>query len=146
MFLCCCSGSKVSNHGEEDETATKDDRLINYEKSFDPGKYDLGYEENDIISMKSYSKEKRKSAPKKIVSGFRIQTTISGEASDCQRSRIELQKLFPDLKTYIIHEFPFYKLRIGDFTSKKDAENFMKILIEKDIRSGLIVPDKIIAE
>ena len=126
-----------------EKKAEEEDKLNDYEKSFDPSKYDLAYEENSPNTKKNSVKTKKKEGVKRSASGFRVQTTLSGEFEDCQRNRNELQKKFPDIKTYIVHEFPFYKLRIGDFQSRKEAEKFIKVLIDKDIKNGLIVPDKI---
>jgi hypothetical protein len=132
---------------KSEEEAPAGDLLSDYEKSFDPGKYELSYEDDKPAAKKSISKNNnKKNSVKKIVSGFRIQTIISGELSECQKRRLELQRLFPDIKTYIINEFPFYKLRIGDFSSRKEADAFNKLLSEKDIKTGQIVPDKIILE
>jgi hypothetical protein len=141
-----CSGSKETSGGKNNNETQSGDKLIDYEKSFDPAKYDLVYEDYSSKAKKNDLKSNKKANSKKIVSGFRIQTILSGEFEDCQRDRKEFQKQFPDQKTYIVHEFPFYKLRIGDFVNRKDAEIFLKFLNDNGIRNGLIVPDKITIE
>jgi hypothetical protein len=146
LIFFSCSGSKDNTNKQTVNSIQEEDKLIDYEKSFDPGRYDLVYEDYLPAVKKADSKNTKKNNQKKSVSGFRVQTTLSGEFEDCQRNRNELQKQFPDMKTYIVHEFPFYKLRIGDFPTRKEAEKFMKLLFEKDIKNGLIVPDKITIE
>ena len=144
--LYSCSGSKEQSEVKTEKIAEEENNLNDYEKSFDPSKYDLPYEETALSVKKYVTRNKKKEGVKRNASGFRVQTTLSGEFEDCQRNRNELQKKFPDIKTYIVHEFPFYKLRIGDFQSRKEAEKFIKVLIDKDIKNGLIVPDKISIE
>ena len=145
LIFFSCSGSK-DEFAKGTEIKIEKDKLTEYEKSFDPGKYDLVYEDPSPAVKKTDLKNNKKNSPRKSVAGFRVQTILSGEFEDCQRNRNELQKQFPDQKTYIVHEFPFYKLRIGDFKTRKEAEKFIKLLNDKDIKNGLIVPDKIILE
>lgn len=139
-----CSGSKPPAESTSEEES--EDILIEFEKSFDPGRYPLSYEDEPSAPMKNNLKNGNKKQAQKISSGFRVQTTISGELSECQKSKKLVQQLFPDKKAYIVHEFPFYKLRIGDFRTRKEAEEFIKLLNEKDIKTGLIVPDKIVID
>jgi len=57
----------------------------------------------------------------KIVDGFRIQLMVasSKEKLEAQKKNIELKL---NLKLYILHDAPFYKLYAGDFTEKKKAD------------------------
>lgn len=138
LFLFACSASKNSKESEKEAAA-----LYDYEKTFDPSKYELDY--NEAPASKD-----NKTAPsgisRKNIPGFRIQVVISSEFDECQQTRRELQKLFPDQKTYIIHEFPFYKLRLGNFKTRKDAESYLQNLSKKSIKSTQIVPDRIVVE
>jgi hypothetical protein len=138
LFLFACSASKNSKESEN-----KDVPLQDYEKAFDPTKYDLDYSK---ASPNKNAASKPSSITRKNISGFRIQVVISNEFDECQQSRRELQKLFPDQKTYIVHEFPFYKLRLGNFRTRKDAESYLQNLSNKNIKSTQIVPDRIVVE
>lgn len=135
IFLSCSSSKENKDINEQKERS-----LIEFEKSFDPSKYELEYETSKPPSKKI---ETKNNTTKKSNYGFRIQISISDELSECQKKKNELQKLFPEYRFYILHEFPFYKLRLGDFQTRKEAEIHLKILNEKDIKNIMIVPDKI---
>jgi len=138
-FLSCSSSKEPST---TDENGNEKYSLNEFEKSFDPSKYDLSYEttpRKDISVKKS-------NVSKKASTGYRIQIIISEDLNECQKKKNEMQKLFPEYNFYLIHEFPFYKLRMGDFATRKEAEIHLKYLNEKNIKSIMIVPDKIISE
>jgi len=138
-FLSCSSSKEPST---TDENGNEKYSLNEFEKSFDPSKYDLSYEttpRKDISVKKS-------NVSKKASTGYRIQIIITEDLNECQKKKNEMQKLFPEYNFYLIHEFPFYKLRMGDFATRKEAEIHLKYLNEKNIKSIMIVPDKIISE
>jgi hypothetical protein len=138
LFLFACSASKETK--KEEKSAS----LQDYEKAFDPTKYGLDYYTETPLNVNNNAKTS--GILRKNISGFRIQIVISKEFDECQRSRKELQNLFPDQKTYILHEFPFYKLRLGNFRTRQEAEDYQKNLFDKDIKNSQIVRDKIVVE
>ncbi|HEY9187278.1 MAG TPA: SPOR domain-containing protein [Ignavibacteria bacterium] len=140
LSILSCSGSKESSITDKKENEKYS--LNEFEKSFDPTKYDLSYE----TTPKKDISVKKSNVSKKATNGFRIQIVITDNLNECQKKRNEMQKLFPEYNFYLIHEFPFYKLRMGDFATRKEAEIHLKYLNEKNIKSIMIVPDKINSE
>ena len=138
IFLLACTASKGLNDSDPVDVSLQD-----YEKAFDPTKHELDYTETPTATDND---TKPNTTTRKNISGFRIQVVISNEFEECQQSRKELQKLFPDQKTYIVHEFPFYKLRLGNFRTRKDAESYIKNLSDNNIKSTQIVPDRIVVD
>ena len=139
LFLFACSASKDSQVSEK-----RDVLLQDYEKAFNPTKYNLEY--NDTTASNSNTTRPTSSISRRNISGFRIQIVISREFDECQKRRKELQMLFPDQKIYIIHEFPFYKLRLGNFRTRGEAESYLQNLSDNNIKSTQIVPDRIVVE
>lgn len=81
----------------------------------------------------------------KGIPGFRIQ--VAAESGNQSRVRIQKNKYdfdaaFPQLKSYIIYDAPYYKLRVGDFRSRLDARRFME-RISREYRNAFIVVDQI---
>jgi hypothetical protein len=78
----------------------------------------------DIISGKTYL----------ITEGYRIQVysgnnqrTSKGEALEKQK---QIKELYPDFRTYIIYNAPFWKLHFGDFRSYEEASYMLYRLRE----------------
>jgi len=48
-----------------------------------------------------------------------------------------------DLKVYVVYEVPFYRVRLGDFQTRTEAEKHVKILKEMGFKESLWIPSKI---
>ena len=71
--------------------------------------------------------------------GYRVQIIISQNENDLIEIQNELlQKT--DEKIYIIFELPNYKLRIGNFISRKEAENFQSKIVKLGYKTAWVVP------
>jgi hypothetical protein len=74
-----------------------------------------------------------------FVRGYRVQVMISQDENELIKLKnILLQSLKEDI--YIIFELPNYKLRIGDFISRKEAESFQEKIVKLGYRTAWVVP------
>jgi len=79
------------------------------------------------------------------VSGFRVQISAdSGPQSKLrtQRRQAEFNARFPEVPSYIIFDSPEFKLRVGDFRTRLDANRFLES-IARDFPAAFIVVDRI---
>lgn len=60
--------------------------------------------------------------------GFRIQVISTNSREEAFRIKAELLSRFPDQKSYTSYQSPSFKVRIGNFLRKEDAEQFRKLL------------------
>ena len=74
-----------------------------------------------------------------FIKGYRVQIVISQNEKELQDVKIEIEKSI-DEKTYIIFELPNYKLRVGNFLNRKEAENFQKKIVRLGYRTAWVVP------
>jgi|TARA_B100001093_G_C26858055_1_gene1028419 hypothetical protein len=80
-----------------------------------------------------------------LVRGYRIQVMISQNENELISLKTNLEKLI-DQKVYIIFELPNYKLRVGDFINRKEAENIQKKIVQLGYRTAWVVPTLIEAD
>jgi hypothetical protein len=74
-----------------------------------------------------------------FVRGYRVQVMISQDENELIKLKNKLlQSLNEDI--YIIFELPNYKLRIGDFISRKEAESFQEKIVKLGYRTAWVVP------
>lgn len=73
------------------------------------------------------------------VKGYRIQVAISQDESDLIDIKEKLELIIKE-KIYIKFELPNYKLRIGNFDSRKKAEAYRNRVIQLGYRSAWVVP------
>lgn len=91
-----------------------------------------------VSSFRSYHKNNG-------MQGYRIQIyTASGNRSKLltERQKSEFSAAFPGIRSYITYDAPYYKLRVGDFRTRLDAEGFMRVVSSKYIYA-MVVPDRI---
>lgn len=60
--------------------------------------------------------------------GYRIQVISTNSRDKALSIKTELLSRFPDQKTYTSYQSPLFKVRIGNFVRKEDAEQFRKTL------------------
>ena len=70
----------------------------------------------------------------KTVSGFRVQVFSSNTQrtakNEAFRKESQIKEEFPDLPVYVNYSSPFWKVRVGDFKTYKEAQEFRSILID----------------
>jgi hypothetical protein len=89
---------------------------------------------------------------KPIEQGYRLQIYSGTNRGEAYSLQVEFALKYPTLDCYLTYTQPNYRLRVGDFASRADAEKVKK-MIEKDnefdiafIVSDKVNPDKIYEE
>ncbi len=82
---------------------------------------------------------------KETISGYRIQICSSANRNLALEIKAELQLGYPDLKSYLSYHQPYYKLRIGDYHTRLEAEKHRQLIIG-DYKDAFIVSDEIFIE
>ncbi|QEC40397.1 SPOR domain-containing protein [Pseudobacter ginsenosidimutans] len=62
----------------------------------------------------------RRSAP-----GFRIQVVSTNDRNKAFTAKSTIYQQFPELKAYLLYQSPFYKLKVGNFLKREDAEEYL---------------------
>ncbi|RME00906.1 MAG: SPOR domain-containing protein, partial [Calditrichaeota bacterium] len=78
----------------------------------------------------------------KTMLGYRVQilqTEDAEEARMVQKDAI----LALDADVYLIYDNPYYKVRVGDFASRYEAETFLEKVVKKGYSSAWIVRTRI---
>lgn len=61
-----------------------------------------------------------------LYKGYRIQIISIRSRDDAYKTKAMLLENFPDQKSYVLFQSPNFKVRIGDFAEKDEAEKFRK--------------------
>ena len=77
-----------------------------------------------------------------LIKGYRVQIVISQNEQELQDVKTEIEKSINE-QTYIIFELPNYKLRVGNFLNRKEAENLQKKIARLGYRTAWVVPTMI---
>ncbi len=76
------------------------------------------------------------------IDGFRVQIFSGPERSAAYSEQNRFKSMYPLTGCYITYTQPNYKLRVGDFRTRLEAEKFMNAL-RPVYKSLFIIPDKI---
>ncbi|HTN08763.1 SPOR domain-containing protein [Agriterribacter sp.] len=77
------------------------------------------------------------------IQGFRLQVINTNDRNTALSVKTRMLSDFPDEKTYFIYHSPYFKIQMGNFRTREDAEQLMQ-QVKKIYPSGVfIVPAKI---
>ncbi|MEO0312275.1 MAG: hypothetical protein RIQ89_1932 [Bacteroidota bacterium] len=74
--------------------------------------------------------------------GFRVQLYFGVNRPKASELRMLFQTKFPDISSYITYEAPYFKVRVGDFTTRLEATGCLNI-VQKEFTNCFIVPDQV---
>lgn len=143
LLLCSCSlvaqvsitfgGSEVNSTGDSTEMMLPS--IVDKINSIEPGKGRVRIIQDNSITDRIGRPRKQSAAINDAyveMSGWRIQVyagnnqRISKEEAFKKETEIKLS--FPELPTYVQYLAPFWRLRVGDFRTFKDANDVMTTL------------------
>ncbi|MFN3849100.1 MAG: SPOR domain-containing protein [Spirosomataceae bacterium] len=78
----------------------------------------------------------------KYMQGYRIQLYVGNSRDEANAAKAYLYQNFPELNAYMSFTQPTYRLKVGDFMSKIDAERY-HVSMKQEYSASMIVPDKI---
>lgn len=90
--------------------------------------------EQDSRIDRLMQKQREVYAANNTMNGFRVQIfmEIGNEAVNHAKSvKAGFERQFPDLPIYLSYEQPYYRLRVGDFRNRVEAEKYLRILKPK---------------
>ncbi|WP_461074589.1 SPOR domain-containing protein [Spirosoma flavus] len=74
--------------------------------------------------------------------GFRIQVYVGNQRQEAEAAKLLITQNFPELNPYLSYNQPTYKLKVGDFMRRIDAERYYAS-IRKLITSSQLQADKV---
>ena len=83
-----------------------------------------------------------------IIEGYRVQVFSSsgtGSSQKAREARTKFLSFYPGLKAYTDYEAPNFRVRVGDYRTKLEAEKIKK-MISQEFPACFIVPDYINTE
>ena len=94
----------------------------------------------DILSAKQIQANQRNAmlTGSGLYKGYRIQMISTPKRDDAFKMKANLEVMFPDHKIYVIYQSPNFKVRIGNFLKKEEANKF-KTQLNKLFPQGVYI-------
>src|SRR3954447_8585519 len=99
----------------------------------------------DIFTEKQSEVNKRTSRMTSmgLYRGYRLQVLSTRSRKDAFKLKTQLLKMFPSQQTFVVYQSPYFKVRIGNFLHKSEAEDFKSKLSRSYTQNAYIVEDTI---
>jgi hypothetical protein len=65
---------------------------------------------------------------RRVAKGFRLLVVNTNKRDEAINAKGKLYQYFPELKSYLLYQSPYFKLKAGNFKERKDAETYQKKL------------------
>jgi len=116
----------IAAHAQDSTTVKKDPRL-------------------EVLTAKQVAMNKRQSmmTSNGQYKGFRVQVLSTTDRTKAFDIKAQLLTRFPAEKSYALFQSPYFKIRIGNFIKKEDAETFRKQLAKMFPDGCFVVQDVI---
>ena len=106
-FLMICSFSTFAQESNSGIVVHKDPRI-------------------DLLVKKQIEiNEATTRSARRFAPGYRILVLNTNNREKVLAAKTEIYKRYPDLKTYMMWQAPFFKLKVGNFREREDAEAFV---------------------
>jgi len=80
---------------------------------------------------------------RRVAKGYRLLVVNTNKRDEAINAKTRLYQYFPELKSYLLYQSPYFKLKAGNFKERKDAENYQKKLNAYFPRGVFIMNDLI---
>jgi len=97
----------------------------------------------DLLTKKKAEINKKAVDFKKNSKGYRIQVLNTTDRNQALTAKSKLLSLYPEHKTYLMYQAPYFKIRIGNFIEKNDAEALKKELTRMFPAGVFVIPSDI---
>jgi hypothetical protein len=141
-------GARKSSTASTGEQARKV-ALPQVEKTFNPSDYD---DEIEVVQKQHAFEQERTSAEyqqdsvvveSEVTQGYRIQIFATGGIDDANAMRQTAVQRLPDDSVYVVFDPPVYKVRVGDFRTRVEANQRLGVISALGFADAWVVGDKI---
>jgi hypothetical protein len=151
VVLSGCSSTQnsrktsASGAGEQDHNVS----LLKTEKTFNPSDFD---DEIEVVQKQHAFEQQRANnehqqdsvvVESEITQGFRIQIFTTGSFDDANAMRQTAIQRLPDDSVYVVFDPPVYKVRVGDFRTRVEANQRLGVISALGFADAWVVGDKI---
>lgn len=96
-----------------------------------------------LVKKQSQINEVTTRDARRNVAGYRLQVINTSDRNAAISAKTKVYQLYPELKAYLLYQAPYFRLRVGNFTDKDEAEDYRKSLSKEFPNSVFLVRDTV---
>jgi len=124
--------------------------LSYYEATLRPSDFDKEIEEVQRVHAQERERQElvipkdSMALVEETILGFRIQILSTSNIDEADLSRTTAQQLFLSDTVYVVYDPPVYKVRVGDFETRVEANRRLPDVQERGFKDAWVVPDNVL--
>jgi SPOR domain len=96
-----------------------------------------------LVKKQAQINEETTRDARKTGKGFRLLVINTTKRDDAIAAKAKVYTNFPELKAYLLYQSPYYKLKVGNFKERKEAEDYQKKM-KRYFPSGVFIMNDVI--
>lgn len=96
-----------------------------------------------LIKKQAQINEETTRNSRRTMPGFRIQLINSTDRNSALAAKTRVYQLYPEVKAYLQYQSPYYRLKVGNFKTRQEAEDFLRGLTSEFSNNIFILRDTI---
>ena len=81
-----------------------------------------------LVKKQAQINEETTKESRRTAKGYRLLVINTNKRDEAIAAKTKVYTYFPDLKAYLIYQSPYFKVKVGNFKDRKDADEFRKEL------------------
>ena len=81
-----------------------------------------------LVTKQAQINEETSRDARKTAKGYRLMIISTNNRDEAISAKAKVYTYFPELKAYLWHQSPYYKVKAGNFKDRKEAEAYQKKL------------------
>lgn len=98
---------------------------------------------DELLKKQGEANAAIKKANARTAKGYRLLVINTNKRDDAIAAKTKIYTHFPELKTYLVYQSPFFKLKVGNFRTREEAQQYQKSLLFYFPKGVFIVNDTI---
>jgi len=96
-----------------------------------------------LVKKQAQINEETSRDARRIGKGYRLLVINTNKRDEAIDAKSKVYEFFPELKAYLIYQSPYFKLKVGNFKDRKEAESYQEKLRKYFPRGVFIMNDVI---
>lgn len=81
-----------------------------------------------LVKKQAQINEETSRESRRFGKGYRLLVINTNKRDEAVAAKTKVFTFFPELKSYLIYQSPFYKLKVGNFKDRKEAQEYLERL------------------
>ena len=81
-----------------------------------------------LVKKQAQINEETSRLARKTGKGYRLMIINTNNRDEAIAAKTKIYTFFPELKAYLFYQSPYFRLKVGNFTERKEAEAYQKRL------------------